>query len=75
MNDWITDGRIGWMDKSIDRYTDMHELANDNNSNKPREYIETQPSGDNIPENYLDKNTAGISYLLLSVRRKEETPL
>jgi hypothetical protein len=41
MNDWITDGRIGWMDKSIDRYTDMHELANDNNSNKPREYIET----------------------------------
>ena len=55
------DGRIGWMDKRLVGPTDINELANDNDTSKPREHTETQPSYDNIPENYLDKNTAGIS--------------
>jgi hypothetical protein len=62
MNDWIMDGRIGWMDKRIVGQADIHELANDNNTSKPREHTEIYSSDDNTPENYLDKNTAGISY-------------
>lgn len=41
MNDWIMDGRIGWMDKRKVGHTDIRELANDNNTSKPRERTET----------------------------------